>query len=173
MKKFVALSLALALTFSSTVSAKTVVGPDNYPIIDDLAISVEKSLPEYTSNAVEAMDGVRDLAPVASGTNLITEGKLTPASVTVDKVDVGAIRYAQQKAYQLGGKMLNVVELSAPGVNLVNAQAQLRVEGVKAGDVVSVFRAVSGNWVAVDVLAVADNSVTISFPAKGIYTLIK
>lgn len=174
MKKFLALSFAVALTFSTAVcAAETVVPEKEFDILDELAIDVDKTLPEYTSNAVAKMDGVHGLAVVASGSDLVTEGKETNATCIVNKVDVGAIRYAQQKAVQVGGSMLTVVDLSAPGVNLVDAQVTLAVEGVAAGDAVSVYKSVKGEWVAVDVVAVADGSVTIAFDSAGIYTLIK
>ena len=174
MKKFLALSFAAALTFSTVVcAAETVVPEKDFVILDELAIDAEKSLPEYTSNAVADMDGVYDLAVVASGSNMVTEGNVTNATCIVDKVDVTAIRYAQQKAAQVGGNMLTVVNLSAPGVNLVDAQVTLAVEGVAAGDAVSVYKCVKGEWVAVNVAAVADGAVTIAFDSQGIYTLIK
>lgn len=174
MKKFLALGVALALTFSMTVcAAETVVPTKDFSRLDTLAEDVEKSLPEYTSNAVAEMDGVNDLAVIASGSNMVTEGKATNATCIVDKVDVAALRYAQKQATQVGGTMLTVVELTAPGVHLENAQVALRIEGVKAGDAVSAYRCVAGNWVAVSVVAVADDSVTIDFPEKGIYTFIK
>ena len=89
MKKFFALSLALALTFSSTVcAAETVVPTKDYSRLDTLAECAEKSLPEYTSNAVAEMDGVRDLAKIASGSNMVTEGAETNATCVVDKVGV-------------------------------------------------------------------------------------
>lgn len=169
MKKLIALSFALALTFSTTVCA----AEPNLDKFDTLATEAEKSLPEYASNAVSEMDGIRNLPSIASASNMVTEGKETNATCVVDKVDVAALRYAQKKAEQVGGTMLTVVELSAPGVNLVDAQVTLNVEGVAAGDTVSVFKSVKGNWVAVDVVAVAENAVTIKFDSKGIYTLIK
>lgn len=169
MKKILALSCALALTFSTTVCA----AEPNLDRVETLAEDVDKSLPEYVSNAVSDMDGVRNLPAIASASNLVTEGKTTKATCVVDKVDVAAIRYAQKKADAVGGNMLTVVELSAPGVNLVDAQVTLNVEGVAAGDAVSVYKSVKGNWVAVDVVAVAENAVTIKFDSKGIYTLIK
>lgn len=169
MKKIVALSLALALTFSTNVYA----AEPNLDRIETLAADVEKSLPEYASNAVADMDGVNDLSAAASGANMVTEGKTTKATCVVDKVDVTAVRYAQKKADAVGGKMLTVVKLSAPGVNLVDAQVKLAVEGVAAGDAVSAYKCVKGDWVAVDVVAVADNSVTIKFDSQGIFTLIK
>lgn len=174
MKKFLALSFALALTFSTTVcAAETVVPTKDFTRMDTLSTNVEKALPEYTSNAVSEMDGVRDLPAIASASNVVTEGKETNATCVVDKVDVAAIRYAQQKAEQVGGAMLAVADLSAPGVNLVDAQVALTIEGVAAGDAVSVFECVKGEWVAVDVVAVAENTVTIKFESQGIYTVIK
>lgn len=174
MKKFLALSFAAALTFSTAVcAAETVVPEKDFSRLDTLAVCAEKSLPEYTSNAVAEMDGVEDIAVVASGSNMVTEGKETNATCVVDKVDVAAIRYAQQKAAQVGGNMLTVVNLSAPGVNLVDAQVTLAVEGVNAGDAVSVYKCVKGEWEAVNVAAVADGAVTIAFDSQGIYTLIK
>lgn len=174
MKKFIALSFALALTFSTTVcAAETIVPTKDFPRMDTLSTNVEKALPEYTSNAVSEMDGVLDLPAIASASNVVTEGAETNATCVVDKVDVGAIRYAQNKAAEVGGTMLAVAELSAPGVNLVDAQVALTIEGVAAGDAVSVFKSVKGEWVAVDVVAVAENTVTIKFDSQGIYTVIK
>ena len=78
MKKFFALSLALALTFSSTVcAAETVVPTKDFTRIDTLSTGAEKAITEYTSNAVAEMDGVRDLPAIASASNLFTEGKET------------------------------------------------------------------------------------------------
>lgn len=174
MKKFLALGFALALTFSTTVcAAETVVPEKDFDRLDTLADGVGKTLPEYTSNAVAKMDGVHGQAKIASGSNVFTEGKATNATCIVDKVDVGAIRYAQQKAEQTGGTMLTVVKLTAPGVNLADAQVALRIEGVKTGDHITAYRSVKGDWTAVDVTAVADDSVTIKFPQKGIYTFIR
>lgn len=169
MKKFLALSFALALTFSTTVCA----AEPNLDKIDTLAAEAEKSLPEYVANAVSEMEGISDIPAIASASNLVTEGKTTKATCVVDKVETGTIKYAQQKAAAVGGSMLAVAKLSAPGVNLVDAQVTLTVEGVKAGDTVSAFKSVKGEWVAVDVVAVADDSVTIKFDEQTIYTLIK
>lgn len=174
MKKFFALSLALALTFSSTVcAAETVVPAKDFHRIDTLAVGAEKDYNEYTNNAVAEMDGVRDIPVIASASNMVTEGKETNATCVVDKVDVNVIRYAQDKAASVGGEMLAVAKLSAPGVHLEDAQVALTVTGVKAGDTVTAYKCVKGEWVAVDVVAVADDTVTIKFDSQGIFTLIK
>lgn len=173
MKKFLALSFALALTFSTVVCAETVVPTKDFSRLDTLARCADKTLPEYTSNAVSEMDGTHDIKAIASGSDMVTEGKTTNATCVVDKVDVAALRYAEKQAAQVGGTMLDVVYLSAPGVHVENAQVKLRVEGVTAGDAVSAYKCVKGDWVAVTVYAVADDSVTIAFDSQGIYTLIK
>lgn len=172
MKKLLALSVALTLASSGTVYAAETVVPD-LANIDTLAARVDKSLPEYTSNAVAEIQGAEDIAAAASGSDLIIEGEETNATCIVDKVDLGAIAYAKNKAAQIGGSMLTTVELSAPGVNHKNAQVVLTVLGVKASDAVSVFRCVKGEWKEVNVTAVADDKVTFEFEAHGIYTLIK
>ncbi len=174
MKKLLALSSALVLTFSTTVcAAETVVPEKDFDKLETLAESVDKTLPEYTSNAVEKIQGVEGFAVVASGSDLVTEGKTTNATCIVDKVDSGAIAFARNKAAEVGGSMLTTVKLSAPGVNLADAKVTLAVEDVKAGDNVSAFRSVRGEWKAVDVTEVSDGKVTIKFDAHGIYTLIK
>ena len=174
MKKFLALSFALALTFSTTVcAAETIVPAKDFSKIDTLSDCAVKALPEYTSNAVSEMDGVRDLPAIASASNLVTEGAETNATCVVDKVDVAAIRYAQQKAAEVGGAMLAVAELSAPGVNLADAQVKLYVEDVAAGDAISVFKCVKGEWEPVAVTAVTDGYVEIDFDYQGIYAVIK
>ena len=174
MKKFLALTCVLALAFSTTVcAAETVVPAKDFPILDKLVEEVDKSLPEYTSNAVCEMDGVEDLATIAQGDGCVLDGQLTSATFIVDKVDVGAIRYAQEKAASVGGNMLTVVEVTAPGVDIVNAVVPFTVEGVKAGDTVSVFKSVKGEWQAVEVTSVADDNVTIKVDSAGIFTFIK
>lgn len=173
MKKLLALGFALTLTFSTTVcAAETVVPAKDLEKIDTLAAGVDKSLPEYTSNAVSKIQGADDITAVASGSDLMIAGEETNATCIVDKVDLGAIAYARNKAAEIGGNMLATVKLSAPGVNHRDAQVTLAVAGVKAGDAVSVFRSVKGKWESVDVMTVADGSVTIKFDEQGIYTLI-
>lgn len=174
MKKFFALSLALALTFSSTVcAAETVVPEKDFSRLDTLTVGAEKAITEYTSNAVAEMDGVRDLPVIASASNIVIDGEETNATCIVDKADVASIRYAQSKAAEVEGEMLAVAELSAPGVKLIDAQVALTVMGVKAGDTVCAFKCVKGEWVEVEVVAVADDTVCIKFDSKGLYTLIK
>lgn len=176
MKKFFALSLALALTFSTTVcAAETVVPTEDFSRLDTLAVCAEKSLPEYTSNAVSGPNvaNVWKISDIASGSDMIIAGETTNATCIVDKVDFSTALYAMKKGWEVGGIALAAVNLSAPGVNLTDAQVELYVENVAAGDAISVYKCVKGEWVAVDVTAVADESVTIPFDYQGAYTIVK
>ena len=87
--------------------------------------------------------------------------------------DVGRFVLRELALFDDNDNMIAVANLSAPGVNLVDAQVTLTVEGVKEGDAISAYKCVKGDWVAVDVVAVANEKVTIKFDSKGIFTLIK
>lgn len=176
MKKFLALSFALALTFSTTVcAAETVVPTKDFSRLDTLADCAEKSLPEYTSNAVSGpnIGGAWKISDIASGSDMIIAGEETNATCVVDKVDFQTGLYAVKKGMEVGGIALVAANLSAPGVNLTDAQVKLYVENVKAGDAIQVYKCVKGEWEPVTVTAVADNSVQIVFDYQGIYTVIK
>lgn len=175
MKKFLALSLALALTFSGTVCAETVVPTKDFDRIDTLADSAEKSLPEYTSNAVAgpSISNAWKISDIASGSNMIIAGEETNATCVVDEVDNAEAGYAIKKGMEAGGIALVAANLSAPGVNLTDAQVKLYVENVKADDAISVYKCVKGQWEPVTVTAVTDNYVQIVFDYQGLYTVVK
>lgn len=179
MKKFLACSLALALAFSSNVcAAETVVPEDRFPELETLAETAGKTLPEYTSNAVTGHktffeDWSVKISDIASGSDMFIAGEETNATCVVDKVDYQTALYALKKGAEVGGQALVAAKLSAPGVNLADAQVKLYVEDVAAGDAISVFKCVKGEWEPVAVTAVTDGYVQIAFDYQGIYAVIK
>lgn len=179
MKKFLACSLALALAFSSNVcAAETVVPEDRFPELETLAETVGKTLPEYTSNAVSgrkiaAKDWSAKISDIASGSDMFIAGEKTNATCVVDKVDYETALYALKKGRDIGGQTLVAAKLSAPGVNLAQAQVKLYVEDVAAGDDISVFKCVKGEWEPVAVTAVTDDYVQAVFDYQGVYAVIK
>lgn len=174
MKKLLALSFALALTFSTTVCA----AEPNLDRIDTLASDVDKTLPEYTSNAVAGPhvsfgDWDVKISDIASGSDMIIAGEETNATCVVDKVDLQTAMYATKKGAEVGGFALVAANLSAPGVDLTDAQVKLYVENVKADDAIQVYKCVKGEWEPVTVTAVTDDYVQIVFDYQGSYTIIK
>lgn len=179
MKKFFALSLALALTFSTTVcAAETVVPTKDFPRLDTLSEGAEKMLPEYTSNAVAGPsvavgEWEFKVSDIASGSDMIIAGEESNATCVVDYVDFQTALYATKKGMEVGGVALVAANLSAPGVDLTDAQVKLAVENVAAGDAISVYKCVKGEWEPVTVTAVTDGCVQIVFDYEGAYTIVK
>lgn len=189
MKKFLALTCALALTASMAVcaadspSATSVVASGSgsavvatapaVPIIQQLATSYGKTVTEYAANAITYTPGLPNAAVISQGGGCVINGAKSNATFTLNRVESGAAAYAVSLANSLGGTVLNVVDISAPGVHFEDAEVGFYVEGVKAGDKVAVYQAIKGEWVAVEVLGVSDNGVTVKMNTKGIYSFIK
>lgn len=198
MKRFLALTCALALTFSMTVCAagsptatakrsskpklkdavvarEVVVVPEvpEVPQMERLADTVKKTIAEYVSNTVVETPGITDATPIAQGGGCVINGASSNATFSLDRVDFEVADYAVSKAMSVGGSVLNVVEISAPGVNFSNAEVGFRVEGIKAGDQIKVYKAVEGDWQEVEVVEISENSVTIKMDSVGIYNFVK
>ena len=193
MKRFIALTCALVLTFSMTVCAagsptakksskpklkdavvaKEVVVVPEVPTVNRLAESENKSVPEYVSNAIVETPGIKDATPIAQGGGCVINGASSNATFSLNRVEAGVAEYAVSQAKAVGGTVLNVVDISAPGVNFKNAEVGFRVEGIKAGDNVKVYKAVKGEWQEVEVVEISENSVKIKMDSVGIYNFVK
>ena len=198
MKKLLALVCTLSLTASMTVCAAdspTVRDIVSTPVIENAvvatpevpdipadpvlprdeqrAVELGKTLAEYAANMVANTPGIPDAAPIAQGGGCVINGAASNAVFTLNAVQSGTSAYAVSQANALGGTALNVVDISAPGVNFADAEVGFYVAGVKAGDNVAVYQAVKGEWVAVEVAEVSNNSVKIKMSSAGIYCFIK
>lgn len=198
MKKFVALTCTLALAASMTVCAAE--SPSIYfrtpeiedavvatpapaavveapapavPLMETIAASYGKTVAEYVSNAVIETPGLPDATPIAQGGSCIVNGAASNATFTLNPVESGTTAYALSQAKAVGGTVLNVIDMAAPGVNFNNAEVGFYVAGIKDGDSVSVFKSVKGVWQEVEVLGVSNNTVTVKLDSVGIYCFIK
>ncbi|MCM1268366.1 MAG: hypothetical protein NC302_10715 [Bacteroidales bacterium] len=175
MKKFLALSLALAMTFSTTVCAA-----EQYPKLGaPLSAEVEKTLSEYQSNAISGShytigDAIEITIPaIASGSGMIIGGVETNATCVVDKPGREIALYGALYGMNIGAMPLVCAKLTAPGVDLTDAEVKLYVENVAAGDAISVYKCVEGEWEPVTVTAVDDNCVQFVFDYQGGYAIMK
>lgn len=197
MKKFIALICIFAMTASMTVCAagspqsgasapvlskavvaekvvaEKVVAAPAVPEMEMKAAASGKTITEYVANAVVNTPGLPDAAPIAQGGQCIVNGAASNATFTLAAADKGAVAYALSQAHAIGGTVLNVVDITAPGVNFTEAGVGFYVEGIKAGDKVVVYQAVKGEWKALEVTEVSDNRVTIKMDSVGIYCFIK
>lgn len=202
MKKFIALTCALTLTFSMTVCAAgspttqkssgsssssaslesavvatevvvAPVTPSGLSPLETAAQTVGKTLTEYVSNSIAQTPGIPDAAPISQGGGCVINGAASNATFTLNRVEAEVSDYALAKAKAVGGSVLNVVNLTAPGVNFSDAEVGFHVEGVKAGDQIKVYKAVKGDWQEVEVTEVSDNSVKIKMDSVGIFNFVK
>lgn len=197
MKRFLALTCALVLTFSMTVCAagsptakhsskkaklenavvatQVIVVPEvpETPQMERLADAAGKSISEFVSNSITKTPGLADAAAIAQGGGCVINGAASNATFSLDRVEAEVADYAVSKAQSVGGNVLNVVKISAPGVNFSNAEVGFRVEGVKAGDQIRVYKAVEGDWQEVEVVEVSDNNVKVKLDSVGIFNFVK
>lgn len=201
MKKFVALVCVLALAMSMTVSAAG--SPTSYvrmPVIEDaveatpveapviapqasaapavpyamaVAASYGKTVAEYASNAVIETPGLPDAAPIAQGGSCVINGASSNATFTLNPVESGTTAFAVSQANAVGGTVLNVIDIAAPGVNFNNAEIGFYVGGIQDSDSVAVYKSVKGEWQEVEVLGVSNGTVTIKLDSVGILCFIK
>lgn len=194
MKRFLALTCALVLTFSMTVCAagsptakssskkaklenavvatEIIVVPE-VPQMERLADAAGKSISEFVSNSITMTPGLADAVAIAQGGGCVINGAASNATFSLDRVEVEVADYAVSKAKSVGGNVLNVVRISAPGVNFSDAEVGFRVEGVKAGDQIRVYKAVEGDWQEVEVVEVSDNNIKIKMDSVGIFNFVK
>lgn len=200
MKKFLALTLILSLAASMVVCAApspssskkksssrasaaeaVVATPAEYvepavpevPAAERIAESLGQTVSEYAANMVAETPGLPDAAPIAQGGGCVINGAASNATFTLNPVESGTTAYAVSLANSLGGTPLNVINISAPGVNFTDAEVGFYVAGVQAGDNIAVCQAVKGEWVPVEVAEVSNNSVKIKMNNAGIYCFIK
>lgn len=199
MKKFVALTCVLALAMSMTVSAAgSPISTVSVPVIEDavvatpvavvtqqapaapavphavaVAASYGKTVAEYASNAVMETPGLPDAAPIAQGGNCVINGASSNATFTLNPVESGTTAFALSQANAVGGTVLNVIDIAAPGVNFNNAEIGFYVGGIQDSDSVAVYKSVKGEWQEVEVLGVSNGTVTIKLDSVGILCFIK
>ncbi len=142
------------------------------PAAEVTAELYQKTVSEYSANAITDTPGLTEAAAVAQGGGVVINGAASNATFTLERVESGTAEFAKSQANALGGELLNVVSLSAPGVNFANAQVTFYVEGVTAGQNVQAYQSVKGVWTPLTVSAVTDNGVEITLTSAGTIAFI-
>lgn len=182
MKKVIALALAGAMIFSTPVMAKEVGAPVAVYLEDDsnigdpaktvLAIEDDKTIMEYTANAVDdiwAMDEVQDLA---IGQGAVLDGVEAPGlTFELDKPYLKRV-YAAKDFSQGKGSLLNVVKVHTH-VGYGTAKVTFYAPGVKAGQAITAYQYVSDtDWAACPTV-VTDDHITVDITSNGHFAFIE
>lgn len=131
-----------------------------------------KTVGEYANNAVAELSGVSTVVPVAQGGNVIINGAPSNQTFSVLKPSDGALSVAKTYASNLGGALLNVVEVNA-SVGFQTATVNFYMPGVTAANNIKVVQWSNGQWVDVTVAEVRADHVVVDMTSLGTIAFIE
>lgn len=198
MKKLIALALAGAMVFSTPVmaaetnsattsavasavakDAKTVVvvaAPAStetpVPAVVASASAEGKTVGEYMNNAVVTVPGLTNATPLAQGGHVIINGAPSNQTFSVLKPALAHVNSAKAQAAALGGRVLNVAQIKA-SVRFNTATVNFYMPGVKAGQNITVYQLVNGQWVALTVSEIREDHVVVNMTSLGTLAFIE
>lgn len=136
------------------------------------AADAEKTIGEYTNNAVTKLPKVSKVIPVAQGGKVIINGAPSNQTFSVLKPADGAIPYAQTYASSIGGKTLNVVEIDA-AVSFSTATVNFYMPGVTAGSNIKVVQLDGAAWKDLEVAEIRADHVVVNMTSRGTIAFIQ
>lgn len=192
MKKLVALLATSVLFASMTVSAA---GSPSAAVVASTAPSTQSSAPastpayvsegftsavdaqaaaergmdagEYYNNAITSTPGVANAVPVGQGGKILINGVPTNLTASLSKVSRAVADGATAQAAALGGKLLNVVNVTFPNANYSVATVNFYVKGLADGTKVAARQYVGGAWIEVEVVEARADHVVLNLKGNG------
>lgn len=188
MKKLVALLATSVLFASMTVSAA---GSPSAAVVASTAPSAPASTPsyvgegftsavdaqaaaergmdagEYYNNAITSTPGVANAVPVGQGGKILINGVPTNLTASLSKVSRAVADGAVAQAAALGGRLLNVVNVTFPNANYSVATVNFYVKGLANGTQVAARQYVSGAWIEVEVVEARADHVVLNLRGNG------
>lgn len=192
MKKLVALLATSVLFASMTVSAA---GSPSAAVVASKAQSTQSSAPastpsyigegfssaadaqaaaergmdagEYYNNAITSTPGVVNAVPVGQGGKILINGVPTNLTASLSKVSKAVADGATAQAAALGGRLLNVVNVTFPNANYSVATVNFYVKGLANGTQVAARQYVGGAWVEVEVVEARADHVVLNLKGNG------
>ncbi len=138
------------------------------------AAQENKSVGEYTNNAVVSLPGVSEVVPMAQGGHVIINGAPSNVIFFLAKPSTATISQAKTQAQAVGGKILNVVTTRSSVVGkFKTAQVNFYAKGVKAGQNIKVYQLINGQWIALEVVEIREDHVVINMTQHGILAFIE
>lgn len=122
---------------------------------------------EYYNNAITSTPGVPDAVPMGQGGKILINGVPTNLTASLSKVNSTVAGSAVAQASALGGKLLNVVNVSFPNANFSVATVNFYVKGFAAGTRVVARQYVNGVWIEVEVVEARADHVVLNLKGNG------
>ena len=138
--------------------------------IEANASSSGMSVQEYLNNTIITTPGLDNATPFGQGEGIILDGKKTNVICTLSHASVTVVNSAKEFAQKKGGKVLNVVGMSAPGIDYTEAQIPLHVKGVTVDQQIeaSLYDSNTGSWTVLPTHITLDH-VTLDFDKYDVY----
>lgn len=136
------------------------------------ATSDKKTVGEYTNNAVTELPGVSNVVPISQGGNVIINGAPSNQTFSVLKPSDGALSVAKTYASNLGGALLNVVEVNA-SVSFDTATVNFYMPGVTSTSNIKVVQWANGQWNDVSVAEVRADHVVVNMTSLGTLAFVE
>ena len=195
MKKFIALVMATAMLFSMPVMAHD--SFDTTSIVDqqseqsteenldysinglpaayvyDMAQAEGKTIGEYLNNTVAKVPGLPDVLPVGQGGHVIINGAPSNQVFAVGKPNAAVVNAAKAQAALLGGKIVNVVNISSAIKNFQTARVNFYIRGIKAGQNILVYYLKDGQWMALNVAEIRLDHVVVDMTGLGALLIVE
>lgn len=122
---------------------------------------------EYYNNAITSTPGVADATPVGQGGKILINGVPTNLTASLSKVSRAVADGATAQAAALGGKLLNVVNVTFPNANYSVATVNFYVKGLANGTKVAARQYVGGAWIEVEVVEARADHVVLNLKGNG------
>lgn len=182
MKKLIALALAGAMAFSLPVlaadsptalavvssSAPASSSVDGIPAAVVSAAAEEgKTVGEYLNNAVMSVPGLENVTPIGQGGHVIINGAPSNQTFAVERPTAATVNAAKTQAEDLGGTILNVVNVKASINGFETARVNFYLKGVKAGQNIKVYYLVNGQWIELEVAEIREDHVVVDMTGLG------
>lgn len=135
------------------------------------ATSEKKTVGEYANNAVAELPGVSNVVPISQGGNVVINGAPSNQTFSVLKPSDNALSVAKTYASNLGGALLNVVEVNA-SVKFDTATVNFYMPGVTSANNIKVVQWANGQWNDVSVAEVRADHVVVNMTSLGTLAFI-
>ena len=161
---------------SSSSSASTAVAVEASGVsatVEAAAAAENKSVGEYTNNAIVETPGLPDALPTGQGGHVVINGAPSNVIFFLTKANAATVKDAKAQATELGGKVLSVFGTKAVVGKFESAQVNFYMKGVKAGQSIKVYQKVNGAWVEVKVVEIREDHVVVDMTSHGTLAFIE